>query len=518
MSVHRQGTPPPLTDSSGVAEAEAMFALSPAEERFERLRRTAGLFAGPVVFAIMWALPTPALSVEAHRLAAIASLVVVWWMTEPVPLPATALVGAALMVVCGVASAAEAFAPFANPTIFLFIGAFIIGQAATEHGLDRRLAFSLLSARAVQGSLVRVALTVAALTAAISAWMSNTATTAMMLPVAMGALRATGVLGQGRGRDAASIFLLSIAYAASIGGIMTPVGTPPNLIGIGLLERIAHVKINFVTWMIVAIPIAVVASAVLFALTGRRVAAAVRASGHGTLSAIEPPKGQWTAGQRNCALAFSLAIVAWVFPGAMGLVAPAAPLTKWLAGHVHESVVAVLAASLLFVLPIDFAARRFTIDWKSAARIDWGTILLFGGGLALGDQMFSTGLAGVVGRALVAASGAETLWGITAMAIVTAILLTEITSNTAATNMLVPVILSIAMAAGVNPVPPAIGVTLGASMAFVLPVSTPPNAIVYGSGMVPILTMVKTGIILDVICFFIILVGLRILCPLVGLA
>jgi sodium-dependent dicarboxylate transporter 2/3/5 len=518
MTGHRTASPPPLTDSSGVTEAEALFSMSPAEERFERWRRTVGLFAGPAVFAIIWALPTPALTVPAHRLAAIASLVVVWWITEPVPLPATALIGAALMAVCGVTSAADAFSQFANPTIFLFIGSFIIGQAATEHGLDRRLAFTLLSARAVQGSLVRVALTMAGLTLALSAWMSNTATTAMMLPVAVGVLRATGVLGHGRGRKAASIFLLSIAYAASIGGIMTPVGTPPNLIGIGLLDRIAHVHINFVTWMVVAIPISLAASAVLLALTARRVGAAARASGRTALPSIEPPKDAWTAGQRNCAIAFGLAIVAWVTPGAMGLLAPGSALTTWLASHVHESVVAVLAASLLFVLPVDFAGRRFTIDWKTAARIDWGTILLFGGGLALGDQMFSTGLAGVIGRALVAASGAESLWSITAMAIVISILLTEIASNTAATNMLVPVILSVAMAAGVNPIPPALGVTIGASMAFVLPVSTPPNAIVYGSGMVPILTMVRTGIVLDTIAVLVILAGLRILCPLVGFA
>jgi len=314
------------------------------------------------------------------------------------------------------------------------------------------------------------------------------------------------------------IALLSIAYAASIGGIMTPVGTPPNLIGLGLLERIVHVRINFITWMIVAIPISVALSAVLFALTAQRVGAAVRASGHSTLATIEPPSGSWTRGQRNCALAFGLAIVAWVLPGAMALVAPHAPLTTWLGRHVHESVVAVLAACLLFLFPVDFAARRFTIDWKTAARIDWGTILLFGGGLALGEQMFQTGLAAVVGRALLNASGAETLWAITAMATATAILLTEVTSNVAATNMLVPVILSVAVAAGVNPVPPALGVTLGASMAFLLPVSTPPNAIVYGTGMVPILTMAKAGFVMDVIAFFVILAGLRVLCPLVGFA
>jgi sodium-dependent dicarboxylate transporter 2/3/5 len=507
-----------LTDSSGPADAEVLLALSPAEARFERVRRTFGLFAGPAVFAALWTLPLPELTVPAHRLAAIAALVVTWWMTEPVPLPVTALVGAALMVVCGVASAQDAFAPFANPTIFLFVGSFIIGQAASEHGLDRRLAFSLLSLPAVRGSLVRVALALAALTLAISAWMSNTATTAMMLPVAVGALRAAGVTGARGGRGVAAPLLLSIAYAASVGGIMTPVGSPPNLIGLGLLDRLAHVHVNFVTWMMVAIPISLVIAAVLFALTGRRIARQGHTMDPAALDGIARPTGPWSRGQRNCAIAFALAVTGWILPGIAGLAWPEAAFSKSLARYLPESVVAILAASVLFVLPVDFAARRFTLEWRHAARIDWGTILLFGGGLALGDQMFATGLAAHVGRALVAVSGADSLWTMTAMATATAILLTEVTSNTAATSMLVPVILSIAQAAGVDPVPPALGVTLGASMAFLLPVSTPPNAIVYGSGLVPILTMVRTGFLMDVIAWLVIVAGLRLLCPLVGLA
>jgi sodium-dependent dicarboxylate transporter 2/3/5 len=489
--------------------------LSPAEERFERARRTIGLFAGPLVFALMWALPTPSLTVPAHRLAAVVSLVVVWWVTEAIPIPATALVGAVLAVVCGVASATDVFAPFASPTIFLFMGSFMIGRAVSDHGLDRRLAFTLLSLRSVQGSAPRIAMAIGLLTVAISAWMSNTATTAMMMPVAMGVLSAIGATRGAPARSVATPMLLSVAYAASVGGIMTPVGTPPNLIAIGLLERVGGIRIPFFSWMVMAVPIGLALAAVLMTMATRRVGGG-GARGMAAAVGREPPAG-WTTGQRNCAIAFGLAVVGWVTPGAIAVFgSTASPLYRLLAGRLDEAVVAVAAAALLFVLPTDWRARTFTLDWSSAARIDWGTILLFGGGLSLGGLMFSTGLAREIGTRLVALSGAESLWSVTAISIAIAIVLTEITSNTAATNMLVPVVLSICQAQGVNPIPPTVGTALGASMAFMLPISTPPNAIVYGSGLIPVTTMIRYGVMFDLVAFVILFVGLRILCPILG--
>lgn len=506
-----------LQDSSNGSAIAAAAVLSDAEARFERARRTVGLFAGPLAFALMWALPTPSLSMQAHRLAAVVSLVVVWWVTEAVPIPATALVGAALAVVCGVASATDVFAPFASPTIFLFMGSFMIGQAVSDHGLDRRLAFALLSLRWVQGSASRIGLAIGLLTAAVSAWMSNTATTAMMMPVALGVLTAIGATRGTRVRTTAAPMLLSIAYAASVGGIMTPVGTPPNLIAIGLVERIAGIRIPFFSWMVLTVPIALVLAVALMSISVRRLSKDSAGGAVATFVRRERSREPWTAGQRNCAVAFGLAIVLWVTPGILALTASTnAPAYRLLVGRLDEAVVAIAAAGLLFVLPTDWAARRFTLAWSSAARIDWGTILLFGGGLSLGGLMFSTGLAREMGTRLVALSGAESLWAVTAMAIVISVALTEVTSNTAATNMLVPVVLSICQAQQINPVPPAVGAALGASMAFMLPISTPPNAIVYGSGLIPVTTMIRYGILLDLIAIVVIFVGLRILCPMLG--
>jgi len=505
----------------GAGPTASVAAVSAAEERFERVRRTAGLALGPIVFILVWLLPLSALKPEAHRLSAIVSLVVVWWVTEAIPIPAAALIGAALTVVCGVTTAADAFAPFASPTIFLFIGSFIIGQAASSHELDRRIAYSLLSLRAVRGSVGRIRIAMGSLCMALSGWMSNTATTAMMLPVATGVLTAAGLARAGRQRSFATGLLLTVAYGASVGGIITPVGTPPNLITLGLLDKLAGVKINFLTWMLLMTPLAIVLGVAMFFISSWFFPAPARAP-HGTATYLhrrEHQLGPWTRGQVNCAIAFGVAVVLWITPGALAAAGLGeVPWVRVLTARLDEAVVAIVAASLLFLLPVDFAARRFTIGWAEASRIDWGTIMLFGGGLSLGRLMFVTGLAEHLGRTLVAWSGVESLWGVTAMAAALGIVLTEITSNTAATNMLVPVVISIAQAGGVTPVVPALAACLGASMAFMLPISTPPNAIVYGSGLVPITAMIRFGIVLDVISFFVIVGGLRLLAPLLGFA
>ena len=508
-------------DGAGPAQIEEAGAIvSDPVARFERARRSLGLWLGPAAFALFWFLPLTALSPEAHRLSAVVSLVVVWWVTEAIPIPATALVGAALAVICGIANATDAFAPFASPTIFLFIGTFIIGQAVSTHQLDRRLAISLLSLHMVRGNIGHIRIAIGLLCMAVSAWMSNTATTAMMLPVAIGVLTAAGVAQRNGSRSYPTGFLLTVAYAASIGGIITPVGTPPNLITLGLLDKLAGVKINFFTWMLLMTPIALALGVVMF-MAGARLFPTPAQGSRGAsnyLHGAEHRMGAWTIGQRNCVFAFGVAVVLWMTPGALAAFGLGdLPWVKTLTGRLDEAVVAIVAASLLFVLPVNWRERRFTIGWSEASKIDWGTILLFGGGLSLGRLMFVTGLAEHVGRTIVAWSGVETLWGVTAMAAALGILLTEITSNTAATNMLVPVVISIAQANGVSPVPPALAACLGASMAFMLPISTPPNAIVYGSGLVPITAMLRFGILLDGLAFVIIVAGLRVLAPLLGL-
>jgi len=229
--------------------------------------------------------------------------------------------------------------------------------------------------------------------------------------------------------------------------------------------------------------------------------------------------GRWTRGQKNALVCFLITVILWLIPGILVVIyGEASPIAKASSKMLPEGVAAIIGAVLLFLLPVDWKKREFTISWKQATKIDWGTLLLFGGGITLGSLMFDTKLAEVIGISLLKISGATSVWGITFGAILIAILVSETSSNTASANMVIPVMIALAQAAGVNPVPPAIGATLGASGGFMLPVSTPPNAIVYGSGMVPITSMIRAGILFDILVALFIWASLYILLPMAGLA
>ncbi|MEE9613959.1 MAG: SLC13 family permease, partial [Thermodesulfobacteriota bacterium] len=303
-------------------------------------------------------------------------------------------------------------------------------------------------------------------------------------------------------------------------------GTPPNVIGIGMIDSLAGVKITFFEWMTFALPITAVMFAYLFLMLSRSVAPGAPAVAGGPsdregvreyVRKARHGLGGWKRGEINTAVAFATAVTLWVLPSIVGLICgKESEAALFLSSRLNSGIVAVFAATLLFILPVSFRERRFTMDWSGAVRIDWGTILLFGGGLSLGKLMFSTGLAESFGHGLTGLTGATGLWSITAVSTLMAIILSETTSNTASANMVIPVTIAIALSMGISPLPPALGACLGASFGFMLPVSTPPNAIVYGSGMVPILSMVRKGILFDIGGFFIIMAGLMVMCPLMG--
>ena len=495
--------------------------LSPQEERFERIRQTVGFFLGPCVFIIIYLIPMPSLSGRAHILASILGLVIIYWISEAIPIPATALLGAGLCVVLKVASAKKVLAPFADPIVFLFIGSFIIARAMGIHGLDRRFAVKVLSLKFIREHPFRLLIACGFITATLSMWISNTASTAIMLPIIIGILRTMEQFmgkDEHRNRKYRIGFMLIIAYSATIGGIATPVGTPPNLIAIGMIDSLANYRISFFHWMTLAVPITIFLFIMLFSVIG--ILFPVPEGGIKILddSTLLVQRKKWTRGEVYTMLSFAMAVTFWILPGIIAIIYGSDSGTyKYIKGILNGGIVAILAALLLFILPIDRKKRRFAMSWEEAMKIDWGTILLFGGGLALGKLMFDTGLANAIGTGLVRLSGVESIWSITALAIIVSSIVTETTSNTASASMIVPIIIAIAKAAGVSPIPPALGAAVGASLGFTLPVSTPPNAIVYGSGMVPILSMAKTGILLDIVGFVIIFIGLRVLCPLLGL-
>ena len=487
----------------------AVETFSPAEEQFNRRRRTVGLFAAPIVFLILLYLPMGALPIAAQRMAAIMGLVVTLWLTEALPLAVTAILGPCLAVVFGIASGRQALAPFADPIIFLFIGGFMLAQAMFVHGLDRRIAYSALAMPGVGSSAFRILFVYGAVCTAISMWISNTATTAMMFPIGLSIVAhlTEGRQAQAGTRNFALAMMLMAAFGASIGGMGTPIGTPPNLIGIGMLNRIAGIQISFFNWMLLGVPAVVLLFGFVVVYFRVRLLKDVVINADRTDAFRDELRrlGPMSVGQRNTLIAFGVTVVLWLLPGVLHIIGlGATTFSQRYAAAVPESVAAMVGAILLFVLPTSWRARRFTLAWDQAVKIDWGIILLFGGGLAMGELAFSTGLAEAMGRGITSWLPGESALSLTVIFTAVAIVMSEAASNTASANMIVPVAIAVSQAAGVDPLQPALGATLGASMGFMMPISTPPNAIVYSSGHVPITQMMRHGIALDIAGFVVI--------------
>ncbi|MEM6956917.1 MAG: SLC13 family permease [Myxococcota bacterium] len=462
-----------------------------------------GLAAG--LFFILVASPT-GLEPSAHRLLAIFAAIVVLWVSEALPIPVTALLIAPALVAANITTAKAAFAPYADPLLFLFVGGFFIARAMGRHRLDRRIASALLT-RAKGEGLTAAFYGAAAL---LSMWISNTASAAVLAPILLGALRS-------REKPAAAP-MLGLAYACSVGGLGTLVGSPPNGITARLLnERLEAdgLSFGFAEWSMVGLPAAVLLLVLVSWITLRvapRVAPRSNGSEPGSAGETVPTHPQpvstgWSRGERVTALSLLLAVSAWLGTGLWK--ASGSELGLSVAAALPGGAIAILACVPLFLLRDEKGDA--VLPWNDAAQIDWGIILLFGGGISLGSQMFETGLARAMAVAFVDLTGIEGLWMLTALVAVLTIFFTEACSNTASATMLVPLVIAIADELGVSPVPPALAVGLAASCAFVLPIATGPNAIVYGTGVIPLRTMMRTGLVLNVVSALAIVVLLRML-------
>lgn len=492
------------------------LALSDAEARFDRRRRGTGLVLAPVVLLGLVALPMPSLSPQAHTLAGVAAMTVVLWVTEAIPLAAAALLGPALAVVLGVADAKTALAAFGDPLIFLFLGGFLLAGGLARQGFDRRAALWLVSRRFVGGSPKRALYAVGMIGFGFSMWISNTATTAMLLPVALGLYQTIRRTAPSDPETQAKLerygggMCLALAYASSLGGSATPVGTGPNVIAMGMLEDQTGTAIDFGTWMLFGVPTAAVMTMVVLWLTARRFPAPVERV-EGLTAEVErqlAELGPLRKGEVRVLAVFGLTVIGWLLPAAFKLIlGDEHGLTTWADGALDEGVVALVGASVLFMLPDgttdDAGERGRLLEWQTAQEIDWGTLLLLGGGLALGKLTFHTGLAEALGRGVLDLAGpvAQHPAGLLAAATLLVIFLTEVTSNTATTSMMLPVLIGIAKASGFDPTATAVAVTLAASYAFMLPVSTPPNAMAYGTRMIRLDSMVRLGFRLDLVGF-----------------
>lgn len=485
--------------------------MDEVSEPVSRTRTIAGAVLAPAAFLALWIAPLD-LPQPAHRVAAIFAAVVIAWVTEVIPIAITALLIGPALVATGVTDAKSAFAPYADPLLFLFVGGFMIARAMSRHGLDRRLALFLVTRSTVDGRPGRVRIALAGGAFLLSMWISNTATAAIVVPILLG-LGAEAAKRDETSSSTRTVLggLLAVAYACSLGGLGTPVGSPPNLITMRLLRE-AGISLGFLDWMKIGLPVGAIGLAImLFQLSRTHPADTGRIDVAAARTETQRP---WTRGEVVTFVAFLVAVVGWTIPGVLEVIG--VPL-GWGAAVLNDSVVALVAASLLYMVPASPGGPR-VLPVADGLRIDWGVILLFGGGISLGKQLFATGLSLDIGRGFVHLTGVHELWTLTAVAAFFSIFFTEVCSNTATATMVVPLVIGVARELQVSPAPPVLAVGLAASCAFMLPIATGPNAIVYGTGRVPSTTMFREGLVLNVLCVVLIVVLLRVLCPLYGWA
>lgn len=459
-------------------------------------RQRIGLWLAPALLVAVFVTPAPAeLGVVGWRTLGVALLMATWWITEAVPIPATSLVPLVAFPLVGAGSMREAASPYADPVVYLFMGGFIIALAMERWDLHRRVALRIIGA--VGTSPARLIAGFMLATALISMWVNNTATTLMMLPVGLSVLELaerTGATGRGSAFEAA--LLLGIAYASSIGGVGTLVGTAPNVLMAGFFEQTYGFEIGFAEWLLVGVPVVALGLPITYVILTRLVFPIGKGELPGARAEVErelAELGPMSREERSVGAVFLLTAAAWVFR----------PLIEPFAPQLTDAGIAVTGALALFVLPASDGRRL--LDWDTARRLPWGTLVLFGGGLSLAGAFTRTGLSEWIGTSL----PADALPLVLVMGIVTAavIFLTELTSNTATTATFLPVVAAMAVGIGQNPLYLAVPAVIAASCAFMLPVATPPNAIVYGTDRVSVPQMARAGIWLN-LAFIVLLVAL----------
>ncbi|AGA32956.1 anion transporter [Thioalkalivibrio nitratireducens DSM 14787] len=446
-----------------------------------------GRWLGPAVFLVFLAAAAPAgVSAEAWIVLGLTLLMATWWITEAAPIPVTALLPVAVLPVLGVVPIAEATAPYANPLIFLFVGGFSVALAVQRWNLHRRVALAILHLsgnrldRLVGGFMLA--------TAGLSMWVSNTATAALMLPIALSvlALVESDPQARGTGSRPAVALLLGIAFAANIGGMATLIGSPPNALTAAFLNERYGLEIGFVQWLAMGLPV----SAALLAFTWWSLTHWVfpvhRIGLEGLdelLAGQRAELGGWSSAERRVAVIFVLVALAWLFRPL---------LNEWLPVELTDAGIAVLGAAVLFVVPSGRTEQRYLLAWENTRDLPWGVLVLVGGGLSLGAAIEGSGLAGLAAQSLQGAVDLP-LWLLVFGVIVLTMGLSHVTSNTATAATLLPLVAALALQVQAAPLLLAIPVALAASAAFMLPVATPPNAIVFGSDRLAVLDMVRGG-------------------------
>lgn len=507
----------PSTSSSGssVPATDASIKSQQSPGKTTKKGPTIGLIVAAVVTVAMLAAPL-GVTWPQQVVAAVGVGVVVLWFTEALPLAISGLLGVALLILLGAGSANEIVAPMGSTTLLTFMGAFMIAQAMLIHGAGRRFALFLLSFDWVCKRPWRMIAAFGGTSAILSTVISNTATVAMLLPTAMGIIAVlTRALEEGDHRAKRSNvlqlsagLLLALTYGSSVGGMLTPIGSPPNLIGIEFVEEATGISIGFFDWMLMMLPIGVVLFIAMviiipvFNPSGPLNTAALT----DVIKSEQRSLGAISFAERATIAVLILTAIAWMAPSFVRIAFGAdADISIWFAERFNEGIIAITGAALLFIIPARSAEHPRLLTWKTGKNIDWGTIMLFASGIILGAALQSTGLAEVIGGGVAGMLGGAGTFAILIVAVVMALAFSELASNTASTLVIVPIVLPIALASGADPITIGLAATLAATLGFMLPVSTTQNAIVYGSGKLPLQKMIRTGIAFDIVSIVVIM-------------
>ncbi|MBU2964555.1 DASS family sodium-coupled anion symporter [Amphritea sp. 2_MG-2023] len=458
--------------------------------------RLLGLIGGPVVAAILLLCSAPeGMPIEAWHLVAMASWMVIWWLSEAVPIPATALLPLVLMPLFGIDKIKPVAANYGHPLIFLFLGGFLLAAAMQHVGLHRRIALKIVSMIGTSPSRIILGFMLA--TAFLSMWISNTATTIMMFAVGLSVIDFVAQQTDDKKivRNFGVALMLAIAYSASIGGVATLIGTPPNALLASFLQNTYDIEISFFDWMLLGVPVVVIMLPIAWLLLTRVLFPSHQiaiddpsAVVHRELSAL----GIMSRGEKLVAVVFLGAAFGWIFRKF---------IVELTGLPLNDTIIALLAALVLFAVPISRKKGEFALDWEAARHVPWGVLLLFGGGLALASGFKGTGLAEWIGNAV---AGIEVSTMVLVLLVTVAIVyLTEITSNTASTATFLPILAAVAVGLGLDPLILCVPVALGASMAFMMPVATPPNAIVFSYELMELRDMVRAGFLLNIVAIIV---------------
>lgn len=459
--------------------------------------RRIGFVLGPALAAMIYFfVDRDFISPQAYLVLAMAAWIITWWVTEAVPFPVTALLPLVSFPFLGVMKMSEAAAPYANPIIFLFMGGFMIALALEKHRVHERIALNLIRLTGTSGNGIIMGFMIA--TGFISMWISNTATAMMMLPIALSVInlikknpsQSVDSLSP-QERNFALGLMLMVGYAATLGGMATIIGTPPNVVFIGLLNEFYGSKIPFGKWMIIGVPVTIltllstylIVTRVLFPNRIKQVEGSEELISS-KLKELGPIKKE----EKMVLAIFGLTSAFWIFQQ---------PINLFIGrDFLNDTNVAMTGGILMFIVPSQLRDLKFLLDWSDTKKMGWGILILFGGGLCLADALENVGVIQTVGK-WIASQTSFNAWLIFAL-ILAGVLLSELMSNVALVQVFVPVVFGIADNLGVNAILLALPVTLSASIGFMFPIATPPNAIVFSSGYIRMKDMVRAGLLLDV--------------------